>query len=236
MAEIKDIYLELKSYAAKHNIGVYELVKILQIQNKESVLVVDSRTMNAGLTECSGDKLVLTEKALQILGGTVAKVSTDFLPILNEKGSKFVKMLTAVLLKDIDIQAELKNLETYLKNPLLSPFFLLFLYLFPTSDKTKNRTWEKLFNAEWTNVTLRRVSSGTAKKFEQIAKTKDIGIFLAGAYQHVLQSYNKDSEKYYPKSLENFFKEWEHWYTNADLVLNKTTTGAIENKGNMTIV
>jgi len=219
MDEIKH-YIALKEFAIKNRIGIFELIKIFEINAGIYLNPCDIRMLNGGWAVISDDKskLILTDKSKKLLSmSNVIPTSSMYIPKLSKKSGKFLKDLAASLMKDKATKEELELLAKYCKNTLALPFFFLFLQIFPTANRAKNKEWEKLFGAEYKGVTLRKATLGTAKKFETIIKTKDVGILLAGAYQHIVQSYNSESKQYYPKALENFFKEWEYWYDNAEL-------------------
>ena len=92
----------------------------------------------------------------------------------------------------------------------------MFLQMFPTSDPNKNKAWEKTFGKNASGVTLRRLTKGTARKFQDIWKRKDIGLFLTGTYLCIQQSYNADKNAFFVKNMENYLSEWEYWYNMAE--------------------
>lgn len=238
MGEVMNAYLVINNFCIKEKINPEEFFKLLAVSNS-TISIPNSRLMDKGLVEFSADnkKLILTKKGQIIVdkakGVFIDNTNNDqYLPKLSAESAVFVKTLAQHLLKNKATKENLEKLQKYCKNPLSLPFFLLFLELFPTSDKAKNKDWEMLFGAEYQGVTLRKVSEGTAKKFEKIIKTKDIGIFLAGTYQHILESYNKEKQQYYPKAIENYFKEWEHWYENSNMHFKKQVSNNTTN--NMT--
>ena len=110
---------------------------------------------------------------------------------------------------------DLEKLSAYNSNPLATPFLHIFLNMFPTADSKKNQAWNNHFEVTWDNVTLRRITKGTARKFQQIWKSKDIGLFLLGTYEFISQSYNEKSGEYFIKNIENYMAEYEHWYNIA---------------------
>jgi hypothetical protein len=136
-------------------------------------------------------------------------------PKISSESGVIIKDLAKVFLKDRLDEKEYTRLSLHIKNPVQVPFFFLFLELFPTADKNKNKVWDEHFQTEWDNVTLKRISPGSVKKFEQIWKFKDIGLFLLGTYMFIASSRNEKTNKYFIKSLENYFKEYEHWYNLA---------------------
>jgi len=137
---------------------------------------------------------------------------------------------------------EQERLSAYVKNPIAIPFLHIFMQMFPSSDAKKNQSWNKHFETTWDNVTLRRLTKGTARKFQQIWKTKDIGLFLLGTYLFIQQSFNEDANKYFIKNMENYMSEYEHWYNQAEEMLEAgeldrfTKRKTNKNKSNNTFV
>jgi len=150
----------------------------------------------------------------------VAKANAEY-PNLTADTGQIVKRLATHFLADRCTSKEISRLNSYTKNPYMIPYMFMFLQMFPTSDANKNKAWDKHFSTKWTNVTLRRMTAGTARKFKQIWKSKDIGLFLLGTYLFIQQSYNEESETYYIKNIENYLGEWETWYNEAEDMLGR---------------
>lgn len=129
---------------------------------------------------------------------------------------------------------EWEKLEPYCKgNPLALPLIFMFFQMFPARDETgdRNKHWDKHFQTVWSNVTLRRVSQGIVNKLITIFKTKDAGLFLLGTYLSIKQSYNEEKDQYFVNNIENYMKNWKHWYDTADEMLE---SGELERQGIVT--
>jgi hypothetical protein len=150
-------------------------------------------------------------------------------PRLSLHSGNIVKDLAKTFLKNLN-DKEHQRLNVYVKNPIQVPFLFIFLELFPTADKSKNKVWNEHFETDWDNVTLRRISPGSIKKFNQIWKSKDIGLFLLGTYMFIVSSRNDNSNKYFIKSLENYFKEYEYWYNLAQEKLDENKVNSLSKK------
>lgn len=144
-----------------------------------------------------------------------------FLSHINQKKSEIIiTKASGAILKEIANKFMDKSffktlpntLDMYKEDKFTGILLHLFLSLFPTSDAEKNTAWSNCFNATWDNVTLRRISTGTIKKFKTVLKNKDIGLFIFGTFLFIVQSYNADKNKYFIKNIENYFNEYEHWY------------------------
>jgi hypothetical protein len=149
----------------------------------------------------------------------IAKNTT--LPRLTEPTSNIAKRLASHFLTDLFKGKEYKRYNEDCDNPIMAPFFFIFMNMFPSSNEEANKNWNKHFNTTWTNVNLRRVTTMTIKKFKQVWKTKDIGLFLLGTYLFIQGSHNQEKNVYFVKSLENYWKEYEYWYQMAEDLLDK---------------
>jgi hypothetical protein len=148
------------------------------------------------------------------------------LPKLTEPTANIVKRLSTHFLGDMFKGSDYTIYNEHCKNPIMAPFFFMFMNMFPSSNADKNKHWNKHFDTLWTNVNLRRVTTMTVKKFKQVWKTKDIGLFLLGTYLFIQGSHNQEKNVYFVKSLENYWKEYDFWYETAQEMLLK---GELEN-------
>jgi len=219
---------------------IISLKKSLKINSTESLFLFATNENIDGI-DISADEVLnlvsrglfksgkLTEEALLIINNddkvkpleVVGPTNNPQLPKLNPTSAAIVKRLaTHFIAKGIPMK-EIDKLNSYSSNKLSLPFMYLFLEMFPTKDKSKNKAWEKHFGSEWDNVTLRRITNGTARKFASIWKTKDIGLFLLGTYIFIKSSFNEKSGKYFVKNIENYLAEYQHWYEEASDMLEK---------------
>lgn len=151
-------------------------------------------------------------------------IKNSLYPNLTKQTGEIVKVLAKHLLEGYSSKDQLR-LSRYSSNIISLPFLHLFLMMFPTSDDNKNLKWKKHFGVNASKVTLRRITNGTARKFQQIWRTKDIGLFLLATYMFIKESYNEDDDKYYVKKIENYMSEWEYWY---DIAQDKLDNGELE--------
>lgn len=145
-------------------------------------------------------------------------------PKLTRETGELVKVLAKHLYRDYS-KKEQERLYKYNNNIIALPFLYLFLSMFPTSDEKKNTAWTKHFGVNASQVTLRRLTNGTARKFQQIWRTKDIGLFLLGTYIFIKETYNENDDKYYVKKIENYMNEWKYWY---DIAEEKLENGELD--------
>ena len=138
-------------------------------------------------------------------------------PVIDAETAEIVKELGKVFIGDRYNELEASRINEYTNaNPLVGPFIFMFLEMFPSSDIDKNKTWNKHFDTAYEGVTLRRVSQGTVSKLMSIWSKKDVGLFLLGTYLYIKQTHSENDNKYYVMKIENYLKEWEHWFTVAE--------------------
>jgi len=196
-------------------------------RNDLKFLMVLGVIKNNELTDLGEDLLNEIEKMCD----SSLKVN-EKLPKLNSQTAELVKRLAVHFLSNRLTDKEVERMSGYVKNNLQIPFYFMFFEMFPTSDSVKNGPWDKHFGTTWDNVTLRRITEGTIKKLNQIWKTKDFGIFLLGTHMFIEQSYNENSNKYFIKSIENYLKEYKHWYEIAEDSLSQGKLDHLLNNSN----
>lgn len=88
--------------------------------------------------------------------------------------------------------------------------YLIFLFLFP-SEKAPNKRWENHFlGTKYTGMPLRIRSVTTGKAFIKMAKNKDMGAFMLGAYRFIKSSIKGD--KAFITTIPKYFKMFEDGY------------------------
>jgi len=202
------LYLISLEYNLIHsNVDIYpeELVSLIQ---KEYIF--QGRITKLGSS-------ILKYKEPEVNTTKIAIDST--LPRITEPTANIVKRLSTHFLGDMFKGNDYKSYNEHCDNPIMAPFFFMFMNMFPTSNSERNKHWNKHFDTVWTNVNLRRVTTMTTKKFKQVWKTKDIGLFLLGTYLFIQGSHNQEKNVYFVKSLENYWKEYDYWYETAQEML-----------------
>jgi hypothetical protein len=150
-----------------------------------------------------------------------APVSTSI--ILTRASGDILKDIASKLMDKSFFATLPGTLKVYKEDKLSGTLLHLFLSLFPTADAEKNSAWNTCFQTTWNNVTLRRISPGAVTKFKKIIKSKDIGLFIFGTYLFIINSYNAGRNTYFVKNIDNYFKEYDHWYDVAKETLSKHT-------------
>lgn len=189
----------------------FDLVETINISNTDILKLVELNLIEFNkLTSIGHELLDLMLKEETVVENT--EVKKALYPKLTPMSGLAVKELANSFLKNKLNKQEVSRISTYTKNIYQVPFLYIFLELFPTSDASKNKDWNQHFDTEWDNVTLRKISRGTVKKFQSIWKSKDIGVFLVGTYLFIMSSRNDKTNKFFIKSIENYLNEYEHWY------------------------
>ena len=226
MDEIKFI-TELVSNAAEVNISNNQILYLFMlkhninnrdISNEELLELVSVGYIHQGkLTDLGNKVLEIRPKVVN----TECKSLDATLPKLTLDTSNIVKRLAGHFLGDMFKGKEYKRYNEDCGNPIMAPFFFIFMNMFPSSNTDSNKHWNKHFDTVWTNVNLRRVTTMTVKNFKKNWKSKDIGLFLLGTYLFIKGSHNQEKNVYFVKSLENFWKESDYWYEMAEDLLEK---------------
>ena len=137
------------------------------------------------------------------------------MPKLTQESANLVKNLVPLFMANRLTGEEVDRMLAHTNNYVALPYLYIFLEMFPTADSKRNRAWNSNFQVQWDGVTLRKCTSGTVRKFNAIWKSHDIGLFLMGTYLFVIGSYDQKQDRFFLKSIDNYLKEWKHWYNEA---------------------
>ena len=201
-------------------IAITEGVYTVDLPGAEMLELVQKSFMKGNQISTEG-----YDKVQEALSGAkkkeIEKVKADSrYPIITEDTAEITKRLAGHFLKEGLSEKEFDRLSAYNKNPIAIPFLYIFLQMFPTSNIQKNKIWNKQFDTVWEGVTLRRMTPGTARKFQEIWKKRDIGLFLLGTYLFIEGCKEREGDKYFVKKIENYLAEYEHWYNEAKDMLD----------------
>lgn len=94
-------------------------------------------------------------------------------------------------------------------------YFIIFRHLFPVRDIKANIQWNKHFGFSYNGITLWDSHVRVSKKFHDIYRKKDIGLFLSGAYYCVKDSINIEDERCFMTKPYKFLLAFEPWYESA---------------------
>jgi hypothetical protein len=94
-------------------------------------------------------------------------------------------------------------------------YFIIFRHLFPVRDMKANANWNKHFGFSYNGISLWDSHVRVAKKFHEIYRKKDIGLFLSGAYYCVRDSIDLEQERCFMTKPYKFLLAFEPWYETA---------------------
>lgn len=100
-------------------------------------------------------------------------------------------------------------------------YYIIFRHLFPVGNIKANIAWNKHFGFTYSGITLWDSNIRVAKKFHEIYRKKDIGLFLSGAYYCVRDSINIEEERCFMTKPYKFLASFEPWYELAKETLEE---------------
>jgi len=229
MDEIKQTIQKIEKFSKDNKINfsqtlflfsVYSGIYTCDIDADNLLNLVSKGFMNGN--ELANKTIQLIEQSNKLENVDIEEVAINSnFPKLTFETAAITKRLAVHFLGDMLKGVEYRKYSEYVSDPIQLPFFFIFMQMFPSSDKTKNIHWNKHFESEWDNVTLRRASPSIIRKFKEIYKSKDMGLFILGTYLFIKASYNKEKGKYFVKSIDNYLKEYKNWYEEASEIMNR---------------
>lgn len=107
--------------------------------------------------------------------------------------------------------------DEYFKGDLsVARYFIIFKHLFPVKDTKLNHLWNRHFGFIYGGITLWDPHVRVAKKFLDIYRKRDIGLFLSGCYYKVVDSLDVQTEKCFMTKPYKFLEAYESWYEIAE--------------------
>lgn len=107
--------------------------------------------------------------------------------------------------------------DEYFKGDLsVARYFIIFKHLFPVKDVKLNNLWNRHFGFIYGGITLWDPHVRVAKKFLDIYRKRDIGLFLSGCYYKVVDSLDVQTEKCFMTKPYKFLEAYEAWYEVAE--------------------
>jgi len=103
--------------------------------------------------------------------------------------------------------------DRYFKGDLsLARYFIIFQSLFPVKDKAKNSKWNTKFGFIYDGIGLWDSSPRISKKFIEVYKKKDIGIFLEATYTRVKDSIDFEASRCFMTKPYKFLVAFDDVY------------------------
>ncbi len=103
----------------------------------------------------------------------------------------------------------------------IARYFLIFRSLFPVKDRKRNAKWNTKFGFIYDGIPLWDNSVRVAKKFIEIYRKKDIGVFLEATYRAVKDVTKPDEERTFMTKPYKFLLAYEDYYDDALELIKK---------------
>jgi hypothetical protein len=120
--------------------------------------------------------------------------------------------------------------EFFKGDKVVARYFIIFESLFPTKNPKRNRKWNAKFGFVYNGVGLRDHSIRVAKKFHEVFRKKDIGVFLEATYNKVRDSINLEKEECYMMKPYKFLSSYSDYYRDAKEVMKQRIEGKTNEK------
>jgi len=179
------------------------------------------------------EEVSLYNKKLLLPGGTVnqtllfhlkqsVQLSLDLKVFVDPKGNDYTLAIADRIEKEFVCDEFLtdafrkKIADRYFKgDETIARYFLIFRSLFPVKDKKRNAKWNTKFGFIYDGIGLWDTSPRIAKKFIEIYKKKDIGVFLEATYRVVKDTISIDDERCFMTKPYKFLVAYEDHYDDA---------------------
>jgi len=107
--------------------------------------------------------------------------------------------------------------DKYFKGDMvLARYFIIFKSLFPVKHRVNNSKWNKKFGFIYEGMSLWDDSSRVAKKFIEIYKKLDIGIFLEATYKRVKETIDLEQEKCFMTKPYKHLLSFDSYYRQVE--------------------
>jgi hypothetical protein len=211
--EIKDI---MKEHALTLDQAVYLLASMegidWELTGADALSLVNKGLIREG--KVNQTLLFRTRPAIQ---GTL-ELNFESVPRGTEETLAVAHNLEDKLVPAMHLTEEFKKsiADEYFKGDLnVARYFIIFRHLFPVRDIKANAACNKHFGFSYNGITLWDSHIRVAKKFHEIYRKKDIGLFLMGAYYCVRDSIDIDHERCFMTKPYKFLLAFEPWYESA---------------------
>jgi hypothetical protein len=120
--------------------------------------------------------------------------------------------------------------EFFKSDKIVARYFIIFEALFPTKNPKRNRKWNAKFGFIYNGVGLKDHSVRVAKKFHEVFRKKDMGVFLEATYNKVRDSINLEKEECYMMKPYKFLSSYSDYYRDAKETMKQRTAGEADKK------
>ena len=179
--------------------------------------------VNKGLIKNNKINQTLLFRVRPVIQGTLdlnfetkPKGTTDTLRLADNLETRFVPPV------HLDTAYRKTIADEYFKGDLsVARYFIIFKHLFPVKDAKLNNLWNKHFGFIYGGITLWDPHIRVAKKFLDIYRKRDIGLFLSGCYYKIVDSLDIQTEKCFMTKPYKFLEAYEAWYEVAETKFNE---------------
>lgn len=121
--------------------------------------------------------------------------------------------------------------DKYFKGDIvLARYFIIFKSLFPVKHKKNNSKWNKKFGMIYEGMSLWDDNMRVTKKFIEIYKKLDIGIFLEATYRRVRDSIDLEQDRCFMTKPYKHLTSFDSYYREVQLDIEKKEKGTTEDK------
>jgi len=223
MDEVKtrsDLLYEIKDIMKDHNLTAEQALYLLcEIENIE--YDISARD----LVSLYNKNLIVKGKVNQTLLFHLKKpkqlaldLKTHTKPIGTEYSLKVAEVIEKTFVPDMYLTEEERKriADEFFKGDMeVARYFIIFKSLFPVRDKKRNAKWNKKFGFQYDGISLWDESPRVAKKFHEIYRKKDIGVFLEATYQKVKDSTKFEDEVCFMTKPYKFLTAYGDYYEQA---------------------
>jgi len=166
------------------------------------------------------------------------QLSLDLKAFIQPKGNDYTLAIADKLEKEfvcaefLETEFKKRIADRYFKgDETITKYFIIFRSLFPVKDKKRNAKWNTKFGFIYDGIGLWDNSPRIAKKFMEIYRKKDIGIFLEATYRYAKDSVIVDEEKTFMTKPYKFLVAYEDYYDTTMDAIKERVKAKADRKG-----
>jgi len=165
------------------------------------------------------------------------QLSLDIMPDLQPKGIEYTLAIADKIEKEfvidkyLDISERKRVADKYFKgDSTVARYFIIFKSLFPVRSKKNNSKWNKKFGFIYDGIDLWDDSQRVSKKFLDVYKTLDIGIFLEATYRKVKNSIDFNQQRCFMTKPYKFLTAYDSIYQETVGLVTKRMKGRVSDE------
>jgi hypothetical protein len=169
------------------------------------------------------------------------QLSLDLKAFLDPKGNDYTLAIADKIEKEfvcaefMDEAFRKKIAGRYFKgDETIARYFLIFRSLFPVKDKKRNSKWNTKFGFIYDGIGLWDSAPRVAKKFLEVYRKKDIGVFLEATFRYAKDSIVIEDEKIFMTKPYKFLASYEDYYDTTMTLITDRVKAKIERKTSQT--